>query len=181
MDLFSYLQVDVDPQTTEGVILVTCAALGSPASELSQVLALDMGQVQRCVMEGGHLDLPSLAVASHWLSCLWWRTLFRLGHPAAHSPEEIDTVSLLAATLPFVPMDWQADHGRALVLQEVREIIPWPTRQRGEANGRAKLTQEQVDQMRSRWSRGRSSLRKLAGIYGVSPSRIHRIVTKKAW
>lgn len=181
MDLARYLQADVVPQTAEGAVLVTCAALGSPASELAMVLALEINEVQQCVMEGGPLDVPTFNAASRWMSCLWWRTLFRLGHPAAYVQEEIDAVSLLASTLPFVPTDWQADHGRAIVLREVRDIIPWPTRQRGEANGRAKLTQEQVDEMRARWSRGRSSLRKLARIYEVSPSRVHRIVTKKAW
>ena len=181
MDLARYLQADVVPQTAEGAILITCAALGSPASELALVLAMEIGRVRQCVMEGGPLDVTTFNVASRWMSCLWWRTLFRLGHPDAHNPEEIDAVSLLASTLPFVPLDWQADHGRAIVLQETREVIPWPNRQRGESNGRAKLTQHQVDEMRARWARGRSSLRKLASIYEVSPSRVHRIVTKKAW
>ncbi len=181
MDLETYLEADADPQTAGGVLIVTCAALGSPASELAQVLAVDINRVLRCVAEGHDLGIATADIASRWLSCLWWRTLFRLGHHSAYCQGEVEAVSILASTLPFVPTEWQADHGRAIILHEIREVIPWPTRQRGEANGRSKLTQVDVDQMRARWARGRSSLRKLAAIYGVSPSRVHRIVTEQAW
>ena len=181
MDLNPYLEADINPQTAGGAMLITCATLGSPAPELARVLAVEVQRVRGCVFEGHPMEASAIDAASRWLSCLWWRTLFRLGHVSAHDLSEIEAVALLASTLPWVPIDWQADHGRAIVLHERREVIPWPTRQRGEANGRSKLTQVEVDQMRARWARGRSSLRQLASVYGVSPSRIHRIVTDKAW
>ena len=179
-DLTQYLETDVEADTPGGRLVVVCAALGSPVSELSVVVDLERDLLRASVIEGHPLPSFFFDVASTWVACLWWRTLWRLGHDAAHQASEVDAVSLLASTLPFVPEDWQADHGRAVILRERREVIPWPTRQRGEDNGRSKLTQRQVDDMRQRSNRG-ATLRQLASMFGVSPSRVHRIVKGDAW
>jgi len=180
IDLTQYLEADVEPDTPGGCLVVMCAALGSPVSELSLVLDVERDTLRAAVLEGEPLPSFAFDVASTWVACLWWRTLFRLGHEAAHDAREVDAASLFASSLPFVPDDWQADHGRAVILRERREVIPWPTRQRGEDNGRSKLTQRQVDEMRRRSAKG-ATLRDLASTFGVSPSRVHRIVRGDAW
>jgi len=180
IDLTQYLEADVEPDTPSGCLVVMCASLGSPVSELSLVLDVDSDRLRSAVIEGESLPSFAFDIASTWVACLWWRTLFRLGHDSAHETREIDAASLLASSLPFVPDDWQADHGRAVILNERREIIPWPTRQRGEDNGRSKLTQIQVDEMRRRSIDG-ATLRELASRFGVSPSRVHQIVKGDAW
>jgi hypothetical protein len=180
MDLAQYLEADVEPETPGGCLVVMCAALGSPVSELSLVLDVERDRLRAAVHEGEPLPSFVFDVASMWVACLWWRTLWRLGHETAHETREVDAASLLASSLPFVPDDWQADHGRAVILRERREVIPWPTRQRGEDNGRSKLTQRKVDEMRRRSSDG-ATLRELSSTFGVSPSRVHRIVAGDAW
>ena len=180
IDLSQYLEADVEPDTMGGCLVVMCASLGSPVSELSLVLDVERDRLRAAVIEGEPLPSFVFDVASTWVACLWWRTLWRLGHESAHLSSEVDAASLLASSLPFVPGDWQADHGRAVILRERREVIPWPTRQRGEDNGRSKLTQRKVDDMRRRSSDG-ATLRELASRFGVSPSRVHRIVTGDAW
>ena len=52
---------------------------------------------------------------------------------------------------------------------------------KGEGNGRAKLTAEQVFEIRERYARGDTSFPKLAEEYPVTFSAIHRIVTGKTW
>jgi len=180
IDLTQYLEADVEPDTPGGCLVVMCAALGSPVSELSLVLDVERDRLRAAVHEGEPLPSVAFDVGSMWIACLWWRTLWRLGHETAHQTREVDVASLLASSLPFVPDDWQADHGRAVILCERREVIPWPTRQRGEDNGRSKLTQRKVDEMRRRSSKG-ATLRELALTFGVSPSRVHRIVKGDAW
>jgi len=55
------------------------------------------------------------------------------------------------------------------------------TRLRGEAHGSAKLTTEQVIEIRKRYSVGGISLEQLGGNYGVSTSLISLIVNRKLW
>lgn len=179
MDLSEYLEADVRPTTPDGAMVVLCAALGSPLSELSRVVACDALILRRAV-EGDALSPEVLGATGRWVGCLWWRTLWRLGHASAHSLTEVDAVAMLSGSLPFVPLDWLADHGRAVVLGERREHIPYPRRLRGELNGRAKLTQRDVDAMRESSKRG-ATLRSLSARFGVSPSRVHRIVRGEAW
>ena len=52
---------------------------------------------------------------------------------------------------------------------------------KGEGNGRAKLTAEQVCEIRERYAQGDISLPKLAKDYPVTFSAIHRIVVGKTW
>ena len=52
---------------------------------------------------------------------------------------------------------------------------------RGEAHGRAKLTQAQVDDLRIRYAAGAASLSDLAAEFDVTKQAIHRIVTGKTW
>lgn len=180
VDLGIHLTTDVTPTTPGGSLVVTCAALGSPVSELALVVALDVGTLRSAVFDGEPLSYQSVDTVSRWLSCLWWRTLFRLGHDAAHDSSEVESIATLASTLPFVPEDWLADFGRAAILRERRDPCIWPIRQRGEANGRAKLTQNDVDDMRRRSKKG-ATLRQLSAMFKVSPSRVHRIVKGDAW
>ena len=175
------LEVDVRPTTPAGVLVATCAALGSPVSELSKVSAEETSTLRSAVVDGRPLPLSTSLALSTWLPCLWWRTLYREGLEVAVEERELYAVAMLSNALPYVPSDWSLDFARAFVLDERREPLPWPIGKRGENNGRAKLTREKVEEIRGRFSRGRSSLRKLAKIYGVSPSLIHRIVRGNAW
>ena len=179
-DLTSHFEIDAVPRTPGGSLVTMCAALGSPVSEQSRVLS-ERGEDLRAAVYGEGILLPETATrASAWVACLWWRTLWRLGHESASLASEVDAVALLASTLPWVPCDWQADHGRAAVLGEVREEIAWPQRLRGERNGRAKLTQRLVDDMRRRRGQG-ETLRELSRRFGVSASRVHKITSGDAW
>lgn len=180
IDFRPHLTTDAVPTTPGGSLVVLCTALGSPLSELSLVVALDVERLRSAVMDGDPLSYASVEVVSRWLGCLWWRTLFRLGHDSAHTSSEVESVATLASTLPYVPEDWLADFGRAAILREKRDPCAWTIRQRGEANGRSKLTQIDVDEMRRRSRKG-ATLRQLSLMFKVSPSRVHRIVKGDAW
>lgn len=52
---------------------------------------------------------------------------------------------------------------------------------KGERNGRAKLTQTQVEEIRERYATGDIGARPLAAMYGVSRALIRLIVQGKAW
>lgn len=52
---------------------------------------------------------------------------------------------------------------------------------KGEGNGRARLTEEQVIEIRRRYAAGGICLHKLAEDYPVTFSAIHRIVTRQTW
>lgn len=56
-----------------------------------------------------------------------------------------------------------------------------PETVQGERHGHAKLTDEQVREIRARYSEGRVTLAQLGTEYGVHPESIHRIVAGKAW
>lgn len=51
----------------------------------------------------------------------------------------------------------------------------------GEKNGRAKLTAEQVTSIRDRYEFGDVSLSRLAYLFGVDKSTIHRVVSGTSW
>jgi hypothetical protein len=51
----------------------------------------------------------------------------------------------------------------------------------GLANGRCKLTENQVREIRSRWAAGGLTQRQLGALYGVSNLMVHCIVTRKNW
>ncbi len=175
------LEVDVIPTTPTGVLVATCAALGSPVSELSKVAVEEPSTLRSAVVDGGSLPLSTVVALSTWLPCLWWRTLYREGLEVSTEERELYAVAMLSDSLPYVPIDWSLDFASAFVLDEKRVPLDWPIGKRGENNGRAKLTRDKVEDIRARFARGRSSLRKLAKIYGVSPSLIHRIVRGEAW
>lgn len=52
---------------------------------------------------------------------------------------------------------------------------------RGEADGNAKLTEEQVREIRARWTGERGQRGRLAAEYGVSPRTIYLVVTGETW
>lgn len=52
---------------------------------------------------------------------------------------------------------------------------------RGEAHVRAKLTEEQVQEIRQRYRKGEFGFRRLAHEYGVGKTTIEHIVTGKTW
>jgi hypothetical protein len=54
-------------------------------------------------------------------------------------------------------------------------------KRRGEGNGRAKLTAEQVAQVRALWATGRHTKRGLSRQFGVSDTQIGHIVTGRQW
>ena len=55
------------------------------------------------------------------------------------------------------------------------------SRLKGADNGRAKLTEEQVIEIRSRYAAGGVSQRKLAAEFGVGQQLISRIIRRKTW
>lgn len=50
-----------------------------------------------------------------------------------------------------------------------------------ENHGRAKLTQQQVNEIRTKYAPRKYSMRKLAKEYGVNKSQIHNIIHNKCW
>jgi hypothetical protein len=67
-------------------------------------------------------------------------------------------------------------------LQKGRMRYPGPTTPlRGVANPRAKLTEEDVLEIRAAYGNGDVTVRALATDYDVSPSLIHAVVTRKTW
>lgn len=52
---------------------------------------------------------------------------------------------------------------------------------RGEQNGLAKLTQEQVNEIRRRYAAGGITVRQLAKEYPVSKSEVHNIIRQEVW
>ena len=124
---------------------------------------------------------------ARWLPCLWWRTLWRLGHPAGNDRAELDAVSRLALTLPWFPDDWAADLARAALWHEVRRQPdpserpgPLGKARPGSTNGRAKLSDKDAATMRE-LSRAGWSLRRIARRFEVSPSTVHACVGGSSW
>ena len=54
-------------------------------------------------------------------------------------------------------------------------------RAKGEQNGSAKLTKEQVISIRNEYASGNTTLMALAAKYGVYNSNVHCIITRKTW
>lgn len=52
---------------------------------------------------------------------------------------------------------------------------------RGERRGHSKLTEEQVREIRDVYAEGKISQDKLAGLYGVTQTIVHRVLTGKSW
>lgn len=52
---------------------------------------------------------------------------------------------------------------------------------KGSKHHSVKLTLEQVESMRQRYKRGRTSCRKLAAIFNISKSEVHRIINNVVW
>jgi hypothetical protein len=55
------------------------------------------------------------------------------------------------------------------------------SRPRGEKNGRAKLTRENVLEIRARYSLGKVTLGQLAAEYGIGTSTVHDVVKGRRW
>ena len=175
-DLRPYLRADVTASTPSGALVVTCAALGSPASELARVVDVPHSALVGAVCHGEPLHPFVVELVSRWLSCVWWRTLWRLGMDEGNDEAEMELVADLAATLPAVPDDWAADLARALILGERRPRAADDPRE----PGRAVLTLRAAEQIRAAYAGGQS-LRKLAKQWRVSASTIHKCVTGRSW
>jgi len=67
-------------------------------------------------------------------------------------------------------------------MTEKADKVAHGTRSRGERNGRAKLTEREVTEIRELYAGGSGwSYRELAFLYGVSQGLIGRIVNRKMW
>jgi len=174
-DLRPYLRTDVQARTSSGALVVMCAALGSPVSEVARVVDVSPRLLRDTVRGRELLGPPVAGLVGRWISCLWWRTLWRLGHPTGNDREELDAVSRLALTLPWLPDDWAADLARAALWYEVRpeERSRWA--RIGEANGLSKLTRADVEAIKGLRKAG-WSIRRIAKRYAVSASTVHHRV-----
>ena len=179
-DLRPYLRVDVKARTTGGALVLTCAALGSPVSEVARVVGCEPRALRDSVRGRELLKRATAQAVSRWIPCLWWRTLWRLGHPVGNDRDELEAVSRLALTLPWLPDDWAADLARAALWHEVRPQQRACRGRRGGANGRSKLTIEDVDEIR-RMHRGGLSLRSIGRRFGVSASTVHACIKGTTW
>lgn len=177
-ELRPHLRTDARAKTPIGALVVTCAALGSPVTEVARVVAVSPRRLRDTVRGRETLDASSALLIARWVPCLWWRTLWRLGHPVGNDRRELDAVSRLALTLPWVPDDWAADLGRAALWHEVRPRPP--KARRGAANGRAKLTDLDARAMRE-LKRAGWTHRRIARRFEVSPATVHAVVSGGAW
>ena len=66
------------------------------------------------------------------------------------------------------------------LLRAKRKLQP-PVQQMGETNGRAKLTQALVDEIREKDAKGECSRRALSRAYGVAPLNIKKIIDRVYW
>lgn len=90
----------------------------------------------------------------------------------------VERTHLLAGTQHDNLLD-ATERGR--IAKTAREAPRLPDKANdGERNGRARVTQADVDEMRLRY-RGRESHRSLARAYGISKSQVHNIVTGRQW
>jgi hypothetical protein len=179
-DLRHHLRVDVKARTSGGVLVLTCAALGSPVSEVAQVVACDPRALRDSVKGSERLTTATAGAVARWIPCLWWRTLWRLGHPMGNDRDELAAVSRLALTLPWLPDDWSADIARASLWHEVRPEEHAPKSRAGGVNGRSKLTDRDAYEIR-RMHRAGLSLRAIGRRFGVSASTVHACVTGATW
>ncbi len=88
--------------------------------------------------------------------------LHRCDNPACVRPDHLFLGSL-------------KDNSRDMIAKG-RDYFP-----RGENAGKAKLTIEQVDEIRAKYAAGGQTIRSLAARYGVVNSLIHGIVSRKYW
>lgn len=97
--------------------------------------------------------------------------------------------------------DYDAAHNNGVLTDNRRENLRWATKSEnqqdsvrhgtkrgystgvlaGESSLHAKLTQDQVAEMRRRWDAGEATQAALAAEYGVSKSQAHNIVHRKNW
>ena len=176
-EIRGHLLTDVAVHTPEAGLIVTCAALGSPVSECSRVVGAEPAELRQAVRSGQHLDRHVVTALTRWLPCLWWRTLWRIGHPDGSDRAELESVSQLALTLQWLPDDWAADLARAVLWHETRPSLKSRT---GTLNGRSKLTPEDVEQMR-RLDRAGWSLRRIGRRFTVSASTVHSALRGRTW
>ena len=179
-DLRPYLRVDAKARTSGGVLVLTCAALGSPVSEVARVGGADAVVLRDAVKGAKRLRRPTADAVSRWIPCLWWRTLWRLGHPMGNDRAELETVSTLSLTLPWLPDDWAADLARAALWYEVRPSQRASKARPGETNGRAKLTTADVVEIKRLHAAG-WSLRRIGKRYAVSASTVHKCIRGATW
>ena len=85
------------------------AYLGTPASELSLIMATDEQVVIGAAYGRQALTPGELQRLSAWLSASWWRHLWRRGHQEAACAEAINEAGIYARCLPWLPEDWARD------------------------------------------------------------------------
>ena len=67
-DLRPYLRVDAKAKTSGGVLVLTCAALGSPVTELARVVAVDPSVLRGAVKGSKRLRVPTAQAESRWIT-----------------------------------------------------------------------------------------------------------------
>ena len=179
-DLRPYLRVDAKARTSGGVLVLTCAALGSPVTEVARVVACEPRVLRDSVRGRQKLKRPVARAVSRWIPCLWWRTLWRLGHPMGNDRQELEAVSRLALTLSWLPDDWAADLARAAMWHEVRPRERSHMAMGGELNGRSKLSGQDAIEVR-RLHKAGLSLRSIGRRFGVSASTVHACIKGATW
>ena len=179
-DLKPYLTTDAEPRTPGGGLVATCAALGSPVTEQARVVEAECVELRAAVWHGAGLEAWTVELLARWVSCLWWRTLWRLGHPAGNDRAEVEAVATMAITLPWLPDDWAADLARSVLFAESMTRQASVYAREGEANGRAKLSRAEVEAIREERAGG-ASWRDLASRWGCSHTRIGQIVRGDGW
>ena len=96
-------------RNSPGEVVRLVAYLGTPASELAQIMSTDV-QVVISAADGRQALTPTeLQRLSAWLSASWWQHLWRSGHRDAASEDALRDAVIYSSGLPWVPYEWSRD------------------------------------------------------------------------
>jgi|TARA_R100000458_G_scaffold12970_1_gene10797 transcriptional regulator with XRE-family HTH domain len=85
------------------------AFLGSPASELAQVMGCDVARLHQAERGLQALTPSESSRLALWLSAAWWRHSWRCGNKDATTASAVQEAASYVALLPWVPDDYLRD------------------------------------------------------------------------
>ena len=94
------------------------AFLGSPASELAQVMGCDVHKLRQAEQGLQALTPGESTRLALWLSASWWRHAWRCGNRDATTAAAVQEAANYVALLPWVPSDYLRD--LSLAASEIR-------------------------------------------------------------
>ena len=161
------LELDVEPTTPTGVLVVLACAAGSDVQEQADATGVDVRRLRAAVLDGVDLLACDSDRLGAWLVCALWRHGYRCG---LTEDENGHGASVEAMALRCEPSEaWWADFSdHASGVEHLRQIADDARRLR-------RLTVEEAIEIRERYTGGRT-MSQIAEIFAVNVSTVHRCI-----